>query len=398
MLSARRVLTVNQLVRILLALIGVAVVSAVGAGSAFAAAPGTLDSSFGSGGLAGTGQDTRLFAAAVQGDGKVVVAGESGVSSTPNILVARFTAQGGLDPSFGSGGIVHGPPVGSGPAAVARGVAIQPDGKIVVVGTESDSSGNFPHALVVERYTSSGGLDASFGSGGKVEQLTGSSAGQGLAVAVQPDGKIVATGAATASGSDGFAARVAVLRLTSSGALDSSFAGGGTDVIDLGPLSYARAVALQSDGKIVIAGSQAPGLQVPNALIARLTSGGQLDSSFGSGGSFAHQYAPGAANSSFNALAIQPDGKIIAAGSATSGNTGADRFRGPLHLRWAAGWLLWDGRRRVHALGEQLHSGSHDSRRHGRSAERKRHHRRRQLRQRRYGVRHRLGVHEQRRS
>jgi uncharacterized delta-60 repeat protein len=311
----------------LFATVGVAVsIAAWGTASARAAAPGSLDSSFGSGGVAGTGQDTRLFAAAVQSDGKVVVAGEAGASSTPSILVARFTAQGQLDPRFGSGGIVHGPAVTSGPASVAKGLAIQPDGKIVVVGTESDATGTYAHGLVVERYTAGGALDTGFGSGGKVEQLAGSSTGQGLAVAIQPDGKIIATGSASASGSQGFAPRVAVLRLTASGALDSGFAGGGVDIIDLGPVSNAKAVALQGDGKIVIAGSQAPGFQVPNALIARLTPGGQLDPSFASGGAFAHQYAIGAANSSFNALAIQPDGRIVAAGAATSGNTGAVAF------------------------------------------------------------------------
>ena len=248
--------------------------------------------------------------------------GES-LGSSPDVVVARFTSSGGLDSSFGSGGVAHGPSIGG---SVGRGVAIQSDGKIVVVGSATDSSGNFTQGLVVERYNSNGSLDTGFGSQGLVRELGGSSAGQGNAVAVQPDGKILATGAAVAAGSNGTLPRVAVVRLNGNGSLDGSFRGGGVDVLDLGAFSYALAVALQPNGAIVIAGSQAPGLQVPNALIARLTPAGALDTSFAGTGAFAHQYAVGAANSAFNAVAIQPNGEIVAAGAATAGNTGADTF------------------------------------------------------------------------
>ena len=304
-------------------LCAVVIALGLGAAAARAASPGTLDPSFGSGGIAGSGASTRLFGTAVQGDGKLVAVGES-LGSSPSLLLARFNTSGTLDPSFGSGGIVHGPASPPSAGSLGRGVAVQSDGKIVVVGNAIDSSGNYAQGLIVERYNANGSLDTGFGSHGVVEELGGTSFGQGYAVAIQPDGKIIATGSATAAGSAGTFPRVAVVRLNANGGLDSSFQGGGVDVIDLGAFSYALAVALQPNGAIVVAGSQAPGLQVPNALIARLTPSGALDTTFAGTGAFAHQYAQGASNSAFNSVAVQQDGKIVAAGAATMGNTGAD--------------------------------------------------------------------------
>jgi uncharacterized delta-60 repeat protein len=291
-----------------------------------AAGPGTLDTSFGSGGIASVGTGTRLLGAVVQSDGKLLAVGQSGVGGTSNLLLARFTSSGALDSSFGSGGLVQGPAIAAGQGSIGRAVAVQANGQIVVVGSATDSSGAYPHGLIVERYNSNGSLDTSFGSHGVADELSGLSAGDGYAVAIQPDGRIVATGAANAAGSGGVTPRVAVVRLNSNGSLDSGFGSGGQDVLDLGAYSYALAVALQSNGSIVLGGSQAPGLQVPNALIARLTSSGALDTSFAGTGAYAHQYAQGAANSAFNAVAVQPNGEIVAAGAATMGNTGADAF------------------------------------------------------------------------
>jgi uncharacterized delta-60 repeat protein len=299
--------------------------------AARAASPGSLDSSFGSGGIASLGSHVRLLGEAFQSDGKLVVVGQRAVSSGATLIVARLSTAGGLDSSFG-GGVVSGPPVGTSPfgtGSIGRGVAVQGDGKIVVVGKATDSSGKGTLGLLVERYNASGSLDTGFGSGGVVNVLTGQF-GDGNAVAIQPDGKIVAVGTANAPTGGTF---VAVVRLKSNGSLDPSFGSGGTDVINLGTDSLALAVALQGDAKIVIAGSQAPGLQVPNALIARLTPNGALDPSFNGTGAYAHQYAQGAASSAFNALALQSDGKIVAAGAAAHGNTSADA----LVVRFTAG-------------------------------------------------------------
>ncbi len=261
----------------------------------------------------------------MQSDGKVVAVGQSGVQSGATLLVARFTSSGALDGSFGSGGVVTSPaiPGALDTGSVGRSVAIQPDGKIVVVGRVISSDASATDRILIERYNSNGSIDATFGTNGAVTALA-TRLGDGYAVALQPDGKIIAAGSADAAGSGGVTPRVAVVRLNSNGSLDSGFGAGGIDVVDLGAYSYALAAAVQADGKIVISGSQAPGLQVPNALIARLTASGALDPTFASGGAYAHQYAVGAASSAFNALAIQGTGGIIAAGAATNGNTGAD--------------------------------------------------------------------------
>ncbi len=279
-------------------------------GVARAAQPGSIDTGFGASGVAGAGADARLFGTAVQTDGKVVAVGQSGIQSGATLLLARFTSSGARDRSFGSGGLVKGPAVSSplGTGSVGRSVAVQSDGKIVVVGraTTSDASGT--DGILIERFNSNGSIDGTFGSHGVVTVLT-SQLGDGYAVALQPDGKIIATGSADANGSGGLTPRVAVVRLNANGSLDSGFGAGGIDVLDLGAYSYALAVAEQKDGKIVIGGSQAPGLQVPNALIARLTAGGALDPSFGSGGAYAHQYArvvprtPGSTRSRSRAMA-----------------------------------------------------------------------------------------------
>ena len=114
------------------------------------------------------------------------------------------------------------------------------------------------------------------------------------------------------------------MRLSQSGKPDRSFAGNGVDVLDLGAYSNAQALALAPGGRIVIAGSRAPGTQVTSALVARLTPSGALDRSFAGTGYYGQQYARNAAYSSFYSVAVQPGGKIVAGGAAADGNRGAD--------------------------------------------------------------------------
>ncbi len=114
-----------------------------------------------------------------------------------------------------------------------------------------------------------------------------------------------------------------VVRLNSNGSPDGSFGSGGVAIIDVGPIAAARGLAIQSDGKIVAVGGVQVGLQVPEAFVARLTSSGALDHSFAGTGFFAHQYSQAGANSGFNAVAVQRDGKIVAGGAAQAGTRGA---------------------------------------------------------------------------
>jgi uncharacterized delta-60 repeat protein len=296
----------------------------LGPAVARAAGPGTLDPTFGTSGIAAAGSNIRLFGTAVQSNGDLVAVGVSNPTNGPDVVLERFTTSGALDPSFGTGGVVHGPTVtGSlGAGSLGRAVAIQSSGQIVVVGSSTSPDGSATSGIVVERFNANGSLDTSFGSGGVVNAL-GSQSGVGDGVALQSNGQILATGSAVANGSNGFAPRLAVVRLNTNGSLDTSFGSGGADVLDLGAYSVANAAAVQSNGAIVVVGSQSPGLQAQKALIARLTSTGALDPSFATGGATAPQYAIDAGNSGFNAVAIQPNGSIVAAGAAAFGNTGA---------------------------------------------------------------------------
>ena len=173
-------------------------------GVASAASPGSLDSSFGMGGVTSLAAGTELDAVAVQADREVVAVGSSGSS----LLVQRFSATGASEGAFAAG------------SGVGRAVVVQPDGKVVVAG--NDGSG-----MVVERFNAGGSLDPGFGSGGVVHAVPG---GRAYAVALGPGGTIVAAG--QVPGADAFQ-RIAVLRLSSSGSPDASFGPGGVRVVDL---------------------------------------------------------------------------------------------------------------------------------------------------------------------
>ena len=254
---------------------------------------GRLDASFGKGGKvleSFSGYPNYASAVAIQGDGKIVAAG---TTSYLDFALARYTPDGRLDPSFGTGAVVE-TDFSSDYPDYGEAVAIQDDGKIVAAG-----DGDRDFALA--RYTPDGRLDASFGTGGKVLTDLGKYDGAS-AVAIQADGKIVAAGA---SGSRTFA--FALARYTPDGRLDASFGKGGTVLTDLGGEDGAAGVAIQDDGKIVAAGAGDGGFA-----LARYTPDGRLDASFGTGGTVLTDLGgkDGAAG-----VAIQDDGKIVAAGA-----------------------------------------------------------------------------------
>ncbi|MGI8411704.1 MAG: hypothetical protein ACR2LV_03155 [Solirubrobacteraceae bacterium] len=273
-----------------------------------AAAPGDPDQSFGSGGLTSLTDGTELDAVAVESDGEIVATGASGSS----LLLARFTAAGSLE-----GMSTGGPGVG-------RAIAIQPDGKIVVAGNDSAT-------MVVERFNPDGRLDPRFGGHDGARVVTD---GRANAVAIAPDGTVVAAGQFKAS--DTFQ-RAAIVRLKADGSLDTSFGAGGVSVVDLGRDSIAKGVAVQADNRVVFAGSVGPGAsQVTNAFVVRLTAEGTLDPTFAarsipSGGIvtghprgvFFYFHPRGGGASTFNSVALDPAGGIVAAGGDAQANPAA---------------------------------------------------------------------------
>ncbi|MGZ6527027.1 MAG: delta-60 repeat domain-containing protein [Actinomycetota bacterium] len=270
---------------------------------------GSLDAAFGSGGIVTTAIGSSVSqanAVALQPDGKIVVAGSSYADSAEVFTLVRYNPGGSLDATFGSGGIVT---TAIGPrASQANAIVVQTDGKIVLAGFSYDAYGFA--VFTVARYKPDGSLDVTFGSGGIVKTAGIS---QADAMALQIDGKIVVAG----YNYEAFA----LVRYTSSGSLDTTFGNGGTVITAVGPSwSWASAVALQSDGKIVVVGSSsaasAPGSPGVFTLI-RYNPNGMLDTTFGSGGIVTTAVGSGASRAF--AVVLQPHGKIVAAGDSSNG-------------------------------------------------------------------------------
>ena len=280
---------------------------------------GTLDSSFGTGGKVTTdfnGGIDEAYALAIQSDGKIVAAGRAfnATGDSTDFGLARYNANGTLDGSFGIGGKVT--TDFNGQDDDANALAIQSDGKIVAAGFAQNADRTSIY-FALARYNANGTLDVGFGSGGTLTNDVNGNAAFAYALAIQRDGQIVAAGSAR---NVTFPSDFALARYTITGTLDVSFGGGtGKVTTDFNGADSANALGIQSDGKIVAAGIayNAAGTSADFAL-ARYTITGTLDMTFGSGGT-------GKVTTDFNgqtdsaaALAIQSDGKIVAAGSAVN--------------------------------------------------------------------------------
>ncbi|RNL73939.1 hypothetical protein EBF04_29975 [Streptomyces sp. I6] len=191
---------------------------------------------------------------------------------------------------------------------------LQADGKIVAAGF-STAGGTSDFALA--RYDTNGTLDAAFGTGGLVTTDFGpGSFDQASGVAVQADGKIVAAGLSDTGGLGDFA----LARYNTNGTLDAAFGTGGLVTTDFGgSTDQAFGVVLQADGKIVAAGSSTTG-GTDDFALARYDTNGTLDATFGTGGLVTTDFGPGSFDQAFG-VAVQADGKIVAAGLSDTGGT-----------------------------------------------------------------------------
>lgn len=253
---------------------------------------GTLDTAFSEDGMlttpiAGGGDEARSVA--IQPNGRIVVAG---IDSRRRFAVVRHLADGSLDPSFDGNGIVR-TNLTSG-EDLAYDVAIQPDGKIVVVGSAGP---NAPRSAIV-RYRPGGGLDRAFGDRGIIVADRGWSTAR--SVVLQPDGRIVVAG---------YGGGIRLERFRPSGRRDRSFGGDGV-VDDVDGMIFPLAVALQDDGRIVVAGAW----DIFEVGLARFTTDGALDPTFGVDGLVHHAWSTGG-EQAIDALVIQDDGRIVAVGS-----------------------------------------------------------------------------------
>jgi uncharacterized delta-60 repeat protein len=276
---------------------------------------GTLDSSFGTGGTVSTsfpGGGSNSTGVAVQADGSIVAAGTfSSGSGSASFALARYTPDGSLDTSFGNNGQVVTAFPGQ-PSAQATGLTLQEDGSIVVAGYTYGNS-QTPQRFALARYDHDGHLDPSFGMGGLVTTpFPGFSNAYVSDVVVQSDGRIVLAGYVSHGAGSG-TEQLAMARYDSDGSLDGSFGTGGlvTTLFPGATRAWAGGMTLQADGRIVVAG------WAGDFAVARFDSDGSLDGSFGTAGlvttSFGDRWYAQA-----GAVTVQPDGRIVAAGSGSA--------------------------------------------------------------------------------
>lgn len=239
----------------------------------------------------------------IQPDRKIIVAG----TGNNQLRLVRYHPDGSLDASFGVGG---GSSIPIGLAESGRSVALQGDGKILVTGYFFSSGTT---KVEVIRCLPDGSLDLSFDGDGRVTFTVGQFA-LGTALAVQPDGKIVVAGYTESPRVYAFVARFAA-----TGAPDLTFDGDGIVTADLGNGTQARAIALQGDGKILVAGSTGQ-----DFVLLRYQGNGSLDNSFDDDGIATVSLSASADQG--NALAIQPDGRILVAGASYDTATNQYRF------------------------------------------------------------------------
>jgi uncharacterized delta-60 repeat protein len=309
---------------------------------ALAQFPGSWDTSFGPslngrfGNLeiaAASGFD-RARAVALQPDGKIVLAGECFNGFYSKMCLARLKPDGTPDDTFDGPGSTPGNGkfiLSIGPTnESAYAVAVQADGKIVVSGSCTATGGN--NDFCIARLLPNGDYDASFvGPNGNANGRFLLDVGgdnrtdDGYALALQPDGKIIMAGACFRLTPSLRLNDFCLVRLNADGSRDVGFnstSGDGTLFLsfNIGRNEFGKALALQPDGKIVVAGDCFDGTY-SKMCVARLRPDGSLDSSFLgpgflAGGSFMLSVGP--TNESAYAVAVQPDGKILLSGSCTT--------------------------------------------------------------------------------
>src|SRR6516165_2301959 len=218
-------------------------------------------------------------------------------------------AAAALDPTFSSDGRLQDARV----RGDLRAVAVQADGKVVAAGSTLVSGGT---AAVVARYNADGTPDRTFDGDGLVVLDFGRHRGSAAAVAVQADGKVVIAGS---DGGDG----LHVARFNVNGSLDRTFDGDGQAFTSFGGLGVsATALAVQADGKLVVAGTWSPGGGTPDrTVLARYNRDGSADRTLDGDGKLATAW--GTTGVSAGAVAVQRDGKLVVAGTATSASVAA---------------------------------------------------------------------------
>lgn len=261
---------------------------------------GSLDLSFGNMGMASTAMSASGHsygtATAIQADGKIVAAGYTYFGNNIDFAVSRYNTDGSLDLSFDGDGKVT-TDLGD-DYDFCYAVAIQADGKIVLVGGTNNYG-----SLAVVRYNANGSLDNTFDTDGKLTLTSLGAPMQGYDLAIQTDGKLVIA----AQRFGGANLDYCVIRLNTNGSYDVSFDADGIVTTNILGDDYATEIAIQADGKIVVAGSSATDFSV-----VRYNTNGSLDNTFDGDGKVITSVSIG--NDGISGMAIQADGKIVVVG------------------------------------------------------------------------------------
>lgn len=256
---------------------------------------GDFDPTFGDGGVVMTAIDSDFgmsYDMALQPDGKIILAGKARVGSY-KFAMTRYNADGTLDQTFGENGIVTTPSIGV--QDHGKAIALQPDGRIILSGYIFDGNNYY---AVVARYFDDGDLDPTFGEAGVCHLPT---LGNTETVALQDDGKIIVGGHAN----DNFG----LARINTDGTIDTSYGADGYAITETTQYSFVFDLAVQDDGKIVAVGMIGGTTSYSDVFVARYSTDGVLDSSFGTDGLYIKDL--GGLADFGTAVDIQADGKII---------------------------------------------------------------------------------------
>ena len=272
------------------------VVLAVNSAPSFAVGDGIVTTAIGTSG--GSGKSVT-----VQADGKILVAG----TSRFHFALVRYNTDGSLDTSFSGDGKVT-TNLGKG-SDFGQSVTVQADGKILVAGS---SNGDFALA----RYNTDGSLDTRFSDDGMLTTAIGTGDDGGRSVTLQADGKILVAGTRTIGYSMDSYSDFALVRYNPDGSLDTRFSGDGmlTTAIGNQVYDYGESVTVQADGKILVAGSSNG-----DFALARYNTDGSLDTGFSGDGWLTTDFGWGSSGHGYS-VAVQTDGKILVAGSSYNGS------------------------------------------------------------------------------
>lgn len=261
--------------------------------------------------------------AKLQSDGKIVVAGQTGINSNADFAVARINSDGSFDSSFGINGKQR---INVQSDDRGKSVVIQTDGKIIIGGSSYPATGIVASWFAVVRLTTSGQLDTTYsGDGIALAKISGGGNDSVARMMIQADGKTVLLANSYISGSQDFG----VVRFTTSGALDTSFSGDGKLSIPIFASSsdYPKALAVQPDGKIILLGNSTITSTQKTISVVRLTSSGQLDTTFNNDG-IATYTPPLYGDANMFDVKLQSTGKILLGGSMQNNYTLARIFSG----------------------------------------------------------------------